>query len=47
MGQDEVFYVQRMMGITLEEVMTMEPGLFYWLLECMLDQEMSELYECQ
>lgn len=47
MGHDEVYYVQRMMGITLEEVMSMESGLFYWLLECMLEQEMAEAFECQ
>ncbi len=42
MGQDEVWYMNRMLGLTIEEIYAMESGCFYWLLETLLAQEIEE-----
>ncbi len=42
MGQDEVWYMNRMLGLTIEEIYAMESGCFYWLFETLLAQEIEE-----
>lgn len=43
MGTDEVFYVQRMLGISIVDIMKMESSIFYWVLENLLAQETEEM----
>lgn len=46
MGNDEVCYVSQMTGITVEELTLYEPGMFYWLLEACLEQDLEDGLTC-
>jgi hypothetical protein len=43
MGSDEVYYVQNRLHITIDDINSMEPDLFYWILESLLVQEAEEM----